>query len=78
MTDGTGYMNNTTPTSTPNTANWLQLSPGGQAIRNDPHHVYSDTGLIDLHVVSATSGTGTVYVSTGKTEMQRIKVIVTM
>lgn len=78
MTDGTGYMNNSTPTSTPNTANWLQLSPGGQAIRNDPHHVYSDTGLIDLHVVSATSGTGTVYVSTGKTEMQRIKVIVTM
>lgn len=79
MTDGTKYMNNSVSTSIPSTSNWLQLAPGGQTIRNDPHHVYSDTGLIDLYVGSTTSGnTGTVYVSTGKTEMQRSKVMITM
>ncbi len=50
--------------STPNPSNWLQLSPGGEAVRNDPHRITVDNGLIDLHVNG--SGEGDAYVSMSK------------
>ncbi len=62
--------------STPNPNNWLQLSPGGEAVRNDPHRITVDNGLIDLHVNG--TGEGDAYVSMSKNNVeQRIKVHIT-
>lgn len=68
--------------NTPNPSNWLQLSPGGEPVRNDPHRITVDNGLIDLHVNG--SGEGDAYVSMSKkiteylTAEQRIKVHITV
>lgn len=63
--------------NTPNPSNWLQLSPGGGAVRNDPHRITVDNGLIDLHVNG--SGEGDAYVSMSKNNVeQRIKVHITV
>lgn len=63
--------------NTPNPSNWLQLSPGGEAVRNDPHQITADNGLIDLHVNGR--GEGDAYVSMSKNNVeQRIKVHITV
>ena len=82
MTDGTNYMINSTPTSVPDLDNsnydtWLRLSPGGEAVRNDPHHLYSDTGLISLNFTRKMEYIRTIYLSGRKDDgtVQRIKVL---
>lgn len=58
---------------TPNPSHWFQLSPGGEPVRNDPHSITSDNGLIDLHIIGG--GESDVYVSMNKgNAVQRIKV----
>lgn len=61
---------------TPNPNYWLQLSPGGETVRNDPHRLTADNGIIDLHVNGSGSGDAYVSMSKNNTE-QRIKVHVT-
>ncbi|WP_455640215.1 hypothetical protein [Parabacteroides sp.] len=57
----------------PDPSHWLQLSPGGEPVRNDPHSITTDNGLIDLHI--SFQGESDVYVSMNKDNMvQRIKV----
>ena len=62
---------------TPQASYWLQLSPGGQAVRNDPHRIFADDGNIDLHVGSNPGNAGDVYVSTKYRTIRRIKVRIT-
>lgn len=57
-------------------SHWLQLSPGSEAVRNDPHAIFVDDGRIDLHVGSGGTA-GDVYVSTRYGTIRRIKVRVT-
>lgn len=61
----------------PNASHWLQLSPGGGAVRNDPHQIYVDTGAIDLHIGNGGGAAGDVYVSTNNIPTRRIKVHIT-
>ncbi|WP_295940033.1 hypothetical protein [uncultured Alistipes sp.] len=62
---------------TPVPTNWLRLSPDGTTVRNDPHHIYVDNGLVYLLIQRNSGGMGVVYVTTKSGEMRRSKVHIT-